>query len=436
MRTAYLLLLGLIGISPALLFVDGPMIHSLLVAYAAVATGMVGASIRPREMAHLTNVIRPAGIFAVIVAIWLLVQVMPLPNSWGHPIWADAEAALGAPMVGFLTIDPGATVVAICRYFSTMAILFIATAVSIDRLRAARILSWLVGATTFAATAHIIHGLIGLDFLDRATDIGVRESTTALSVLGVILAAAAAVRAMEHYEVHRNKAEAPFNKFTMALTLGVLALGICASSLVGFSRTPVNMSALSGLSTLVILVLTRRLGFGPWVAQTIAAVAIGIVTIIVIAIVQKHAGPGSVLVRYALQSQSSLISMTERIIGDTGWSGTGGGTFELLLPIYGASSSDFFATRAPTTVAQLVVELGWPAFAAIVVMALVVVFLLLRGALQRGRDSFYSAAGAGCIVALTFQAFCDDSLFNTAVLLCAVAALGVGLAQRVSRAYQ
>ncbi|HEY2828218.1 MAG TPA: hypothetical protein VGJ04_11525, partial [Pirellulales bacterium] len=88
MRIAYLLLLGLIGISPALLFVDGPMIHALLVAYAAVAVALVGALIRPGEARHLANVIRPIAIFAAVLTVWLIVQIIPLPiKSLVHPIW-------------------------------------------------------------------------------------------------------------------------------------------------------------------------------------------------------------------------------------------------------------------------------------------------------------------------------------------------------------
>jgi hypothetical protein len=432
MRAAYFLLLGLIAMSPALLIVDGQVIRALLAAYAAVATGTVGVLIRPGEAGHLARVIRPVAIFAAIIAIWLVVQVIPLPKSWAHPIWADAQVALGTPITGFITVDPGATFVAICRWFSAMAILLVATAVTIDRLRATQVLYWLVGATTFAAAMHIIYGFIAFDFLGGATNIGIRKSTAALSVLGVIFAAAAVVRAMEHHEVHRG-ADALYTKFTTPLSLVVLAFGICASSLVVSSRAPVNLAAASGLSTFVILMATRRLGFGPWVAETIATAAIGIVIIVVIAIVQKYAGSGGALVRYAFQSESSVISMTQRIIGDTGWPGAGAGTFDLLLPIYGSSNGDPFG---PTAAAQIVVELGWIAFAVIFIMATIVLFLLLRGTLQRGRDSFYPAAGAGCIVALMLEAFCDNSLFSTAVLVCAVVALGLGLAQRTSRAYQ
>ena len=122
MRAAYFLLLGLIGISPALLVVDGPMIRATLVAYAAVALALVGTSIRPREAGHLANVVRPVSAIVAIPAIWLIVQLIPLPISiWAHPIWQAAETALGTPIASGITIDPGATLVAICRYFSAIA---------------------------------------------------------------------------------------------------------------------------------------------------------------------------------------------------------------------------------------------------------------------------------------------------------------------------
>jgi hypothetical protein len=437
MRTAYLLLLGLIGISPALLVVDGPMIHALLVAYAAVAVALVGALIRPGEAGHLASVIRPIAIIAAILAVWLIVQMIPVPiKSWAHPIWAGAETALGTPIASGITIDPGATLVAICRYFSAIAILFVATAVTIDRMRAERVLFWLVGATTLAAVVQIIHGLVAFKFLDEATDVGIRASTTALCALGVIMAAAAAIRAIERYETRRTEIDVPFTEFAIALSLALVAFAVCSLSLAIFSPAPVTFVAASGLATLSILMGVRRLGFGVWAGDTIAAIAIGVAITIAIAIAELHAGAGDAMLRYASYSQSSLISMTQRIIADTGWPGTGAGTFEALLPIYGDSSTVTVGMPAPTTAAQIAIELGRPALWAILIMTIVVLFLLLRGALQRGRDSFYPAAGAGCIVVLTLEAFCDASLLGTTVLICTVAALGLGVAQRVSRTNQ
>ena len=423
MRIAYLLLLGLIGTSPALLFVDGPMIHALLVAYAAVAVALVGTLIRPGEAGHLASVIRPIALFAAILAIWLMVQMIPVPiKSWAHPIWAAAETALGTPIASGITIDPGATLVAICRYFSAIAILFVATAVTIDRMRAEWVLFWLVGAATVAAVVQIIHGLGAFEFLDESTGARIRASTTGLCALGVIMAATAAARAVERYETRRTESDVPFNEFAIALTLALVAFAMCFVSLAIFSVAPVIFAAASGLATLAILMVIRRLGIGVWAGDTMAAMAIGIAITIAISIAETHAGSGDATLRYASRSQSSLISITQRIIADTAWPGTGAGTFELLLPIYRDSSTVTARMPAPTTAAQIAIELGRPALWAILIMIMVVLFLLLRGALQRGRDSFYPAAGAGCIVVLTLEAFCDASLLNTPVVICAVAA--------------
>jgi hypothetical protein len=63
-------------------------------------------------------------------------------------------------------------------------------------------------------------------------------------------------------------------------------------------------------------------------------------------------------------------------------------------------------------------------------MGLIVV--LYRGALVRGRDSFYPAAAAACAIIILGQAFCDTSLLNSCVAVVGDAVIGLGLAQSVS----
>ena len=280
------------------------MIHALFVAYAAVAVALVGALIRPGEAEHLASVVRPIAIIAAILAVWLIIQMIPLPiKSWAHPIWADAETALGTTIASGITIDPGATLVAICRYFSAIAILFVATAVTIDRMRAEQVLFWLVGVTALAAVVQIAHGLVAFEFLDEATDESIRVSTTALCTLGVIMAATAVALAIERYETRQPEMNLPLIKLALVPGLALVAFGICTLSLVIFSRAPVGVAAASGLATLVILMVIRRLGFGLWAADTIAAMAIGVVIIIAIAVAETHAGSGSAMLRYATHSE-------------------------------------------------------------------------------------------------------------------------------------
>jgi hypothetical protein len=433
MRIAYLLLLGLICVSPVLLFVDGPRVQALVVAYAAVAVGIVGVFIRAGEAEHLAKVIRPVAIISTILILLPLIQLMPLPiKNWVHPIWSDAETALGSPIVGSISIDPGATLVAICRYSSAAAILFTATAVSIDRMRAERILLWLVGASVVCAVLQILHGAGLFPFIDGATNAGFSASTTALASLGLIMASAALVRVIERgYETLRIKSDRPLSNL-IGMSPSLAACGICGLSLVIFASAPIGISAATGLVTFVILMIVRRLGFGVWTGNTIAAVTIGIAVIIAIVASESHAASDDLVLRYASHSRSPLVSMTQRIIGDTGWAGSGAGTFELLLPIYGESNTGT-GTPAPSAAAKITVELGRPILWAILITAIVTLFLLIEGSLQRGRDSFYPAAGAGCVVILSLEAFCDASLFSTTVLIYAMVALGLALSQRVSR---
>jgi hypothetical protein len=60
----------------------------------------------------------------------------------------------------------------------------------------------------------------------------------------------------------------------------------------------------------------------------------------------------------------------------------------------------------------------------------------LRGAVRRGRDSFYATGAAGCAITLAAEAFADASLLGTAILILAATVLGLGLAQSVGRTAQ
>ncbi|MBV9518742.1 MAG: hypothetical protein JO068_11520, partial [Hyphomicrobiales bacterium] len=91
------------------------------------------------------------------------------------------------------------------------------------------------------------------------------------------------------------------------------------------------------------------------------------------------------------------------------------------------------AGQPPTTAAQISIEMGPPALWLIVVMMLAFAGFLLRGAVRRGRDSFYPAAAMSAVIVLVLEAFCDASALSTAIGLLAATIFGIGLAQSVSR---
>jgi hypothetical protein len=57
------------------------------------------------------------------------------------------------------------------------------------------------------------------------------------------------------------------------------------------------------------------------------------------------------------------------------------------------------------------------------------VVALVRGALSRGRDSFYAAGAAGCLVTAFCEAFCDTGFTDVTVQMIAAIVVGLGLSQ-------
>src|SRR5882672_965176 len=112
----------LILTSPAILVFDGPIIHGLIIAAAALSVAIIALRIRPGEADFLSSVVRPLAVVAVVPALWMLIQVLPLKTiGLANPIWDSAASALGRPLAGSISIDPGATLVSLARYLSAAA---------------------------------------------------------------------------------------------------------------------------------------------------------------------------------------------------------------------------------------------------------------------------------------------------------------------------
>ena len=67
---------------------------------------------------------------------------------------------------------------------------------------------------------------------------------------------------------------------------------------------------------------------------------------------------------------------------------------------------------------------------AAVIAAAIAVVALLRASVLRGRDSFYAAAAASCLVSLIVLAFIHVSLFGATLPVLAVIILGLELRNR------
>jgi hypothetical protein len=422
---AFLLLASLVAITPAILVIDETIIDGLIQGLVAIGVALVAIRMPPGESGRLSKVIRPAAIIAVIPPVWMLIQVLPLSAiGLDHPIWTSAAGALGRPISGSISIDTGATLLALARYLCFAGIVLLSAAVSLERQRAGLMLVLLTGVTTLIA-AELVASYFGhFGTLLRAfEDAGRHAEAVDDAALGLILAASLGLRAVERYETGRKNPTAARFEFLLTLLPYALAFVTCLDAIF-LNREPILLlGAVYGLGTLIGVAAIRRLGLGRWgVLGFFSLALLGMVAVIA-------ATPHEVDPTLALSSgPTASITIVQRILSDVAWPGTGAGTFEFLLPIYRVAE-EAGITASPTAAALIAIQIGRPMLLAIMLAGLLGISMLVYGALQRGRDSLYPAVGAACLLALLILSFGNAGVLGSATSLLGGTVFGLGLAQ-------
>jgi hypothetical protein len=423
------ILVALVCASPVILLWDGLIMQGLVAGIVAVALVMTARTIRPGETEFLVSIIRTLMVVAAVPALWVLFQVLPL-GVFAHPIWSSAEQALGHPVRGAISVDPGASLIALGQYLSMCAVVFSTAAVSVDRHRA----EWILFALTAAAAAIALLVLTQDTFLG---DVGLSPFSQAPAIdctgMGIIIAGAACIRTIERYEARHLAPQRSMSILLWTSAGSTAALAICIAALVLDAMYLTIFASLCGLAALVFVWIIRRFGLGP-----LSIIAIAVPTACAaILFIAYHPPERGVSVPLALaRSSASLRALSQRMLDDAPLFGTGAGTFAALAPIYREMDEPPPGSVAETTAATLAIELGKPMFWLIAVATAALILILLRASLRRGRDSFYSAMGGGCLIAVLLLAFANAGLLGTSTGLIVAAALGLAFAQSKSRTLQ
>jgi hypothetical protein len=423
---ARLVLIILLCASPAVLLLDVPMTPGLVAGAAAAGLTIVAASMRPAEMAFFLSIARPVAPLLAVPALWMLIQVLPL-NFVAHPNWQSAEAALGRPIGGAISVDIGAGVIALGRYLTIVAVGFWSCAVAVDRLRAEWILFALVAATASISLLVIVMGFFGTTPIGAGTFAQAVDCVT----IGLIIAGAGALRTMERYETRHSSPHRSVRFLVMTFAGCVAAFVASVAALLVAAPAGVLVAAGYGVAVFAAAVAIRRLGVGRWGVAGIAIPAV--VLAVVLAGANSNLRAPGLSLAFAAGASPSSLSMSERILADAPWQGTGAGTFAAIAPIYRGVDDAIVPSSAPTAVATIAIELGGPLCWLIIAAMAGAIVILFRSALRRGRDSFYAAAGTACLVALLFLFFVNAGVLGTAPAVIAAAMLGLALAQSKSR---
>jgi hypothetical protein len=120
------------------------------------------------------------------------------------------------------------------------------------------------------------------------------------------------------------------------------------------------------------------------------------------------------------------------MITDGRWLGAGAGTFDAVARIYQNPEASS-ALVAPSAAVALLVDMGWVGLLGAALASVTFLVDLFRGALERGRDSFFPSAAAACLTFAVGEAFVGAGLLHTSVVTVLAVITGLGLSQSVSQ---
>jgi hypothetical protein len=429
MSAVRIILVVLICGSALILLWDGLIAQAVVAGIIAAALAIAALTLRPGETSFLFSVTWPMLVAAAVPALWILLQILPL-GMLAHPIWKSAETALQHPIQGKVSIDPGASIIALGYYLSMTAVAFVSAAVAVDRQRAAWILFALSTAVSIIALIIITQDLF---LSDTTLTAYTRVQGIDCAALGTIIVVATCIRTIERHRARNVQKRSVLILLQSLLPCGA-ALAVCGVVLILDAPLQVILVAGYGLLALGCQVIIRRFGLG------IFTLAGALLTVLGIAIIVTAAHPAqrglSVPLAFAAGAPPSLTAYSQRILDDAPIVGTGAGTFAALAPIYREIGEPPSGPMAQTTAATFAIELGKPMLWVITAVTVGFIITLLRASLQRGRDSFYSAMGGSCLITLLLLAFTNSGLLGSATGLIVAAALGLAFAQSKSRVAQ
>jgi hypothetical protein len=416
---AFVFLLVPILLFPVLAIRDGLVMQSLSGALAAAALATAGFSARSGDVQFVARVTQRLRLAAAIPAIWMIIQMLPMAfPKLSHTVWINGNEALDQDSWGHISIDLGMTIEALAVYLANVALIVTSILVARNYLYAARLflVLWVITILTVI--------VLMADQMLRVFSFGSsQEILSAASALGLVLSLAAGAARLDRRppEEQRNRL------FLFASGTGVL---LCGAGLATMANANIAIVAAFGAAIFVSIQFVRRLMLTAWTTAILLATLVTAAAMIVVWRFDADRAL-SPLLQFATGASTGSLTVAQRLLSDTGWFGTGAGTFAILLPIYQEFGG--MASRPPSTAAAFAVELGLPMALIAAAIGVGLIVTLYRGALARGRDSVYAATAASGAAILLGQAFCDASLLHTGVAVIGDVLAGVGLAQSTGR---
>jgi len=417
---ASIIILALIAMTPLLAIAPGLETKPFIALVATIALLLAVTAAPAPELQRTRKALTHGGWLLLLPAVWMIVQLIPLPLSMSNPLWAGVATALpDHGSYGHVTVSLPDTLRSLGTYLGWMVLVAACAVAFVDR----RCAEYGLIAAPLAALTIAILGFVGRFWPSLSNENS--TSFPVASALSCVLTVAAVQRAIERRQTHRTSVT---NSWLVSLTLSGAAVLVSLALAVGSAPSVAWVGAMLGAFTVAMAALMSRLGLIR-IASIVIVLLVALAGGAFLASKADHSSQTTGLMSVASGETKGSV---ERALRDASLLGSGSGTYGTLA----ATLQDFGEPPQPTPPSlaiELAVEWGRAAPLVITVIVLIGVGIFVNAALHRGRDSFYATAAAGCLVGATFQSFFDIGVLDPAISLLLAVVVGLGLGQATGR---
>ena len=419
------LLTTLLAATPILAITSGSFAQHVI--SLATALMMAMATRGPEaQIASAVQLLKPFLLIFLLPVVWMTLQIFPM-SSLANPIWSATSIALNEPSLpGRISVDMGATLQSLFLYLVNVSLLVSTVIITRDRRMAETILFVLSAVTTLMSVEFL------LGRLDLVAGIIPQSGAAtnlfpAAAALAILTNGALVARALERHLQQQNIHNLASPQLWVGAFCGLLGIAVAFSALAALEQHTLVAVTGCGLMVLVFVAAVRRLGFGFWPSALLFLVLAAIASAMV---VPRSLSGGLGLVGF-VSLPPEAVAPARHLLSDAPTWGNGLGTFRLTSRAY----QEFGATPAdpPSTAVLMAVEAGRLASAILAAFAAQFFLVSFRGAVRRGRDSFFAATAAAGVVVVLCESFLDSSLSNPTIQAIVAVMVGVGLAQSMGR---
>ncbi|MBW5439074.1 hypothetical protein FXB41_31230 [Bradyrhizobium canariense] len=418
-------MIALLAATPILAITDGSSAQHVISLATAVMVAVITRG-PETQIASAAQLLKQFLLIFLLPVVWMTLQIFPM-SSLANPIWSATSIALNQPSLpGRISVDPGATLQSLFLYLVNVSLLVSTVVITRDRRTAETILYVLSAVTTLISVEFLLSQLDSFaGFIPQtgaATNLFPAAAALAMLINGALVARA--VERHLHQQDIRNLASP---QLWVGVFWGLLGITVALAALMALEQHTLVAVTGCGLMVLVFIAAVRRLGFRFWPSALLFSGLAAIAS----AMVVPHSLSGGLGLLGFVSLPPEAITPAKHLLSDAPTWGNGLGTFRLTSIAYrefGAALAD-----PPSTAVLMAVEAGRLASAILAAFAAQFFLVSFRGAVRRGRDSFFAAAAAAVVVVALCESFLDSSLSNPTIQAIVAVMVGVGLAQSVGR---